>query len=304
MHKNIIIIFSGRSFITIILLVQLVLQKTIYQEYNTSLDSTNNVVKVVKDIVSIILESYFMIVTFMAASGWNTIRFPSLKNELKRNYFVYLFILFAASSDICSSFFISREETISPYELLILIYMVFLLYATSKSYAIVDENYRSLANYYEEYNRCLSVKKSRFNVIFYLIIAYILCFSIIIAMLNIFDVKAYSSPVKIIFDDLFVMGLLILYKPSSVILTNHAAPNSTRLRKMVYSYSFHRKCYDYSNHDSVIGLMDHQKFCLIINPVEKSTKADLRKFSLARFTLLHKEKEGLIRECPFHQKNK
>lgn len=174
-----------------------------------------------------------MIVAFLVASGWMSIRFSSITKELKKHYYIYIYILVTANSDICSSFYI-KNTYLTPYDFMSLLFMLYIIYIANKSYNTVlrNNNKQLFVSFQEEYTKCLTIKKYRFNMIYYLTIGYSLYYISMKTIVDILKLNAYWSSLRFIFEDIIIILLLVLYKPSNILLKNHINPGA-RISKSV-----------------------------------------------------------------------
>lgn len=170
-----------------------------------------------------------MIIVFLVASGWMSIRFSKLLSEIRKNYLVYLYVFVSSNAYICSVFFITGPK-ISPCDLMMIIYMLFIILTARKSYLNTKEIGNSLLfeSYHNEYSKCISIKQYRFKTSILLGIFTSIFYSIMILFVNTGLLSSIENKnyLRILFDDIIIMFLLVLYKPSSIILKYHVNPTA------------------------------------------------------------------------------
>ena len=212
---------------------------TIITIYNILVNNQLKYLVVLQELFSIILQACFLVLLFLASTGWKSIRFPTLINELKANFIVYSSILIISSTGVCSNIILKRS-LLSSYNILLITYFLFIYYKTKK----LTKKICSIHNFYTEdnlnsYYLCIKAKQKRLKFILFLSIAYSLSYVLLI-LFQYFIISEGFSIYKIFLDNISVICLTLLYKPSKIILKNHICPNKYILEKvriLIYYYS-------------------------------------------------------------------
>lgn len=186
-----------------------------------------------------------MILLYLAASGWMSIRFSSFRLEIKMHYYVYMIVIIFTLCNICNSFFLNHS-VFSCYNFIIIIYMGFIGLESYKSYKKtqkihnfniennnnnnrennnIDNNSYNFIFNSAQYKLCVNTKLLRFKILFVISLSYIIIYLGLIFFYYFYSKDLYFCAVKIIFDNIIITLLLLLYKPSKIILKNHVCPN-------------------------------------------------------------------------------
>lgn len=233
MQKAITFLFSIRVLLMVLLSCLLILVKLDHEVFFIAL---------ILNTINIVTKSLFLIILFLAASGWMSIRFSKIFNEIKMNYSVYLYILLYLNSSICSIFFF-KGKLIQPYDYCLMLYLIFIIYTSNRSYHTLKEKYAFLIEIQEDFNKCFKIKKYRFTMISWLCLSYLIIYTITIWLDNMYSEDKitnvnfnFGNVIRIIVDSIIITLFLVLFKPSSIILRDHVNPNRNVSNPVSYFY--------------------------------------------------------------------
>lgn len=170
-----------------------------------------------------IFQFYFLISMFLVSSGWLSIRFTSPKKEFKKNKVIYIILILWTLSEIVI-IILNNRFLYLLYQISILAYMLYNLFICRLSLRLVHNNNKILFLYDKGYERCMKFKEQRFFSLVIFICFYIFIFTGVIIIQNTIGVNTYTETYKILFDDLMLLLLMVIYKPSNIILRDHVCP--------------------------------------------------------------------------------